>query len=424
MKAQRFVYLKVVKTDDGQLVLVDTNGTKFLVPELNDTDTSLYRRTIAAANNPSKYCMKVFVRGTLSGGSIGFNRVDGEKFNEAEPVINFNQPNGGLEAFKFNHSENESVEPVPAPNEDGFLKFVHTEAGNLKPKMLFMSELKWKYLIRNIIRGKNIMMTGSAGCGKTMAAKAAANAIEGYSMEIFNLGSTQDPRATLIGNTQFDTNKGTVFNPSPFVKAIQTPNTVIVLDEISRAHPEAHNILMSVLDQGQRYLRLDEAVNSPIVKVADGVSFIASANIGNEYTATRQLDRALVDRFTIIEMDTLTTDEETSLLKMMYPSVNETQISNIAQITSMTRTELKKETPNLSNSLSTRTAVEIGSLLYDGFTLAEAAEITIYPMFDDAGGAQSERTYMRQYVQKFAVEVEDDNLFNVDNDTVDLTNPF
>jgi MoxR-like ATPase len=289
--------------------------------------------------------------------------------------------------------------------------------------MLFMNELKWKYLIRNIIRGKNIMMTGPAGCGKTMAAKAAANSIEGYSMEIFNLGSTQDPRATLIGNTQFDTKKGTVFSPSPFVKAIQTPNTVIVLDEITRAHPEAHNILMSVLDAGQRYLRLDEAADSPVVKVAEGVSFIASANIGNEYTATRQLDRAIVDRFSIIEMDTLTSDEESSLLQMMYPSVDINLINSVAEITSMTRSEVKKETPQLTNSLSTRTAVEIGSLLYDGFNLAEAAEITIYPLFDDAGGAQSERTYIRQFVQKFVGSSEEENLFNVEEDSK-LDNPF
>ena len=266
------------------------------------------------------------------------------------------------------------------------------------------------------------MMTGPAGCGKTMAAKAAANSIEGYNMEIFNLGSTQDPRATLIGNTQFDTKKGTVFSPSPFVKAIQTPNTVIVLDEISRAHPEAHNILMTVLDAGQRYLRLDEASDSPVVKVAEGVSFIASANIGNEYTATRQLDRAIVDRFSIIEMDTLTSDEEKSLLQMMYPSVDVNLINSVAEITSMTRSEVKKETPQLTNSLSTRTAVEIGSLLYDGFNLAEAAEITIYPLFDDAGGAQSERTYIRQFVQKFVGSSEEENLFNTE--TEDLSNPF
>ena len=420
-KAQRSVFLKVVRNENKELILVDTDGVEFFVPQINEKGTSLYKRAVASANNPSKYCFKARVSGTLSNGSVEFGRVPAEKFNGAEPVENFNQPNGGLEAFKMVSTPSPS-EAVEKPMEEEFLKFIHSDANGLKPKMLFMGELKWKYLIRNILRGKNIMMTGPAGCGKTMAAKAAANSIEGYNMEIFNLGSTQDPRATLIGNTQFDTKKGTVFNPSPFVKAIQTPNTVIVLDEISRAHPEAHNILMTVLDAGQRYLRLDEASDSPVVKVAEGVSFIASANIGNEYTATRQLDRAIVDRFSIIEMDTLTSDEEKSLLHMMYPSVDINLINSVAEITSMTRSEVKKETPQLTNSLSTRTAVEIGSLLYDGFNLAEAAEITIYPLFDDAGGAQSERTYIRQFVQKFVGSSEEENLFNTE--TEDLSNPF
>lgn len=420
MKAQRAVFLKVVRNENKELILVDNNGVEFLVPQINEVGSSLYKRAVAAANNPSKYCFKARVSGNLTTGSVEFGRVPAEKLNGAEPVLNFNQPNGGLEVFKMNVTP-QPTEAVAAPLEENFMNFVHSEAKDLKPQMLFMSELKWKYLIRNIIRGKNIMMTGPAGCGKTMAAKAAANSIEGYNMEIFNLGSTQDPRATLIGNTQFDTTKGTVFSPSPFVKAIQTPNTVIVLDEISRAHPEAHNILMSVLDQGQRYLRLDEAADSPVVKVAEGVSFIASANIGNEYTATRQLDRAIVDRFTIIEMDTLTQSEEAKLLQMMYPSVDINLINSVAEITTMTRNEVKKETPNLTNSLSTRTSVEIGSLLYDGFSLEEAAEITIYPLFDDAGGAQSERTYIRQFVQKFVGSTTEENLFNVEDD---LSNPF
>ena len=421
-KSQRFVFLKCERMDNKDLILVDSIGNRFFIPEMNDKGSSLYKRGVATANASHKWCFKVRVCGNLTDGILKVNRVPAEKFNEAEPVTNFNKPNGGIEKWKMGNTPNKKVETVQPPVVENFLNFIHNESKELKPQMLFMTELKWKYLIRNILRGKNIMMTGPSGCGKTMAAKAAANSLEGYNMEIFNLGSTQDPRITLIGNTQFDTKKGTVFNPSPFVKAIQTPNTVIVLDEISRAHPEAHNILMSVLDQGQRYLRLDEASDSPVVKVAEGVSFIASANIGNEYTATRQLDRAIVDRFTIIEMDTLNLDEEYSLLTMMYPSVDDKILQYVSEITTMTRGEVKKDTPKLTNSISTRSAVEIGSLLYDGFSLDEAAEITVYPLFDDAGGAQSERTYIKQFVQKYVGTTDGDDLFNTENE--DLTNPF
>lgn len=421
MKAQKSVFGKIVEVDN-QLMFQDSEGVNFLVNELNEKGSSLYKRARAAANNPSKWGWKVRVVGTLKEGTIGHTRVPAEKCGEnPSPVGNFNNPNGGLVSMKYEVTPPPSQ--VTAEMPDDVIKFIHEESQGLKPQMLFMNPLKWKLLIRNIIRGKNIMMTGPAGCGKTMAAKAAANSIEGYSTFVINLGATQDPRTTLIGNTQFESKKGTVFNPSPFVKAISTPNTVVVLDELTRAHPEAHNILMTVLDQGQRYLRLDEAADAPVVKVADGVSFIASANIGNEYTATRALDRAILDRFIPIEMDTLTQADETSLLQMMYPSVDIEILNNIAEITSMTRDDMMSESPKLSNSLSTRTAVEIGSLLYDGFTLEESAEIAIYPMFDKDGGADSERTYMKQYVQKFLGETpENEDLFNVE--TADISNPF
>lgn len=420
-KAQKSVFGKIVEMN-GLYLFQDSEGVMFNIPQLNEEGSPHMVRARQASKKPEKYGFKIRVVGRLSDGELGFTRVPAAKVEQnLEPVGNFNQPNGGLIALKF--EVNTPPQQTSVEMSGDVLKFIHEEASGLKPQMLFMHPLKWKYLIRNIIRGKNIMMTGPAGCGKTMAAKAAANSIEGYETFIINLGATQDPRTTLIGNTQFDPKKGTMFNPSPFIKAIQTPNTVIILDELTRAHPEAHNILMSVLDQGQRYIRLDEASDSPVVKVAEGVSFIASANIGNEYTATRALDRAILDRFTVIEMDTLSREEESNLLSMMYPSVESNVLNAVAEITSMTRHELMTEAPKLTNSLSTRSSVEIGSLLYDGFTLEEAAEITIYPMFDQSGGADSERTYMKQFVQKFLGSTPvDEDLFNVE--TEDISNPF
>tara|TARA_Y100001963_G_C6673398_1_gene396230 strand:- start:116 stop:991 length:876 start_codon:yes stop_codon:yes gene_type:complete len=278
-----------------------------------------------------------------------------------------------------------------------------------------MNETKWKYLIRSAMRGKNIMMTGAAGGGKTMAAKAVANALDREEF-YFNLGATQDPRATLIGNTHFAKDTGTFFSESVFVKAIQTPDAVILLDELSRAHPEAWNILMTVLDPGQRYLRLDEADNSPTIKVAKGVTFIATANIGNEYTSTRVMDRALLDRFIILEIDLLSEEQESSLLQMLYPEANIDMLKNIAAIVSATRKEITTEVPRISTSISTRASIEFASLLYDGFTLEEAASVVVYPQFDDAGGLDSERTFIKQLVQKYIPAQTDENLFNTDQE--------
>jgi hypothetical protein len=232
------------------------------------------------------------------------------------------------------------------------------------PKNFYIDNLKWKFLVRNIEKGKNILMVGPSGCGKTDATFKAAESI-GKEVTYFNLGATQDPRSTLIGNTFYNKDSGTYFSESLFVRAIQQENAVILLDELSRAHPEAWNILMTVLDPIQRYLRLNE-------------------------------------------------DQEYSLLEHKFPKVNKDTLLSLSAIIGDIRKEIISNNPKISNMVSTRNTIEIAELLDDGFTIEEAAEVLIYPLFSDEGGNDSERIYIRQIVQKYLPSKSKQELYQVD----------
>ena len=381
---KRFEYLIPSKEND-----------KFI---LRDADTGLIRTDI--------YVRDIMLEKAVENGQcIKFDNESQRSYRKPMSVLD--EINAGMASTEEQSAAHSRI------MEDPVLSFIHNDSLKLKPETLVMQDLKWKYLVRSAMRGKNIMMTGPAGCGKTMAAKTLVKALDRPDF-YFNLGATQDPRGTLIGNTHFKKDEGTLFSESVFVKAIQTENAIILLDELSRAHPEAWNILMTVLDEGQRYLRLDEAENAPTIKVAKGVTFIATANIGSEYTATRAMDRALVDRFIIVEMDTLSKEEEAKLLLKLYPDVTPEQADTISEIASMTRAEMISESPKLSSAISTRLSVELAGLLSDGFTLEEGAEVAIYPFFDADGGVDSERTYMKQVVQKYCGKAEDEDIFNAE----------
>lgn len=305
---------------------------------------------------------------------------------------------------------------------NGVMAFLST-CVEKRPTSLFCEDLTWKFICRSVMRGRNILLTGPTGTGKSQTAIAVAKAMD---RELFylNLGATQDPRGTLIGNTHFSKDAGTYFNESAFVKAIQKPNTVILLDEISRAHPEAWNILMTVLDPGQRYLRLDEAVNCPTIKVADGVSFIGTANIGTEYTAVRVMDRALLDRFLIAEIPFLTPVEECALITQLYPTIDQTIIKNLADIANQTRTEIKSDSAKIQTPISTRSVLEMAGLITDGFSLNECAEVSIYPLYSQDGGMQSERTFVKQLVQKYINDGTADSLMGDEDKKDTAKGPF
>jgi AAA+ superfamily predicted ATPase len=380
----------------NEIYKVENVGSRFnLVNTAGEveTDSTIVTSFLRKKAHKSNSAIRAHIN---KNGQKSFRMVDMNQYNEmlVKPI---------------NTALAETVVENPTEHKE-VIDFVHNEGIKLKPANLIMTELKWKYLLRSAVRAKNIMMTGPAGSGKTMAAKALVEALN-RPFFYFNLGATQDPRASLIGNTHFNKAEGTYFNESAFVKAIKTPYSVVLLDELSRSHPEAWNILMTVLDAGQRYLRLDEAVDSPIVKVAEGVTFIATANIGNEFTSTRVLDRALVDRFVTIEVDVLNAEQEFELLTMLYPEANAEDLKAIAEIAAHTRDQIKSDVGKISTAVSTRISVEMAGLIYDGFNIIEAAEVAIFPLYSQDGGMDSERTYIKQLVQKYVRTENDSKLY-------------
>ena len=106
----------------------------------------------------------------------------------------------------------------------------------------------------------------------------------------------------------------------------------------------------------------------------------------------------------------------------MYPNLPLKMCDTIAEIASITRADVRSENPKLTTSMSTRLSVELAGLLEDGFTLEEGAEVAIYPFFDNDGGVDSERTFMKQLVQKYGTG-ENADLFNTEQEQP-AANPF
>ena len=70
--------------------------------------------------------------------------------------------------------------------------------------------------------------------------------------------------------------------------------------------------------------------------------------------------------------------------------------------------------------VSTRVNVEAAGLIYDGFSLMEAAEIAILPYFSNDGGLDSERVFMKQVIQKFIKTEDADKKLFTDVDNVEV----
>lgn len=205
----------------------------------------------------------------------------------------------------------------------------------------------------------NVLVSGRQGCGKSSIVNQYA-AVYKRPLATFQVGILSEP-GQLFGEYTLE-NGETRYKQFLFPQAIQTPDCVIHLEEINRPeHPKALNMLFSLLSD-DRQVWMDELGT---LKVADGVTFFATLNEGDEYIGTELLDPALRDRFYILLMDYLPLDVEREVL-IKKTGVTTDQADEILEAVSSLRSN-----SDLNIEVSTRTSLMIGEMVAAGGSLKD-----------------------------------------------------
>ena len=257
---------------------------------------------------------------------------------------------------------------------------------DIKKGGFYVDPDNWYLLLRNINNQINTIIIGPTGTGKTELIMLACEKL-GLPCHVYDMGSMYDPVAGLLGVHRLQEGGVSTFDYAKFTQDIQEPG-VVLLDELSRAPVTTNNILFPCLDS-RRTLPVEIAGGDDLrsVKVHEDCCFIATANVGAEYTGTMSMDRALVGRFFPLELDYMPRDKEEQVL-VKRCRVSASAAKHIVSVANNVRSLYRKQ--ELSCSLSTRETLMAAALVADGWTPLRAMELVFLPLFEGSK-AEGER---------------------------------
>lgn len=242
----------------------------------------------------------------------------------------------------------------------------------------YIADKDWYLLVRNIRAKVNTLLIGASGSGKTELVMLACRKL-GIKCHVYDMGSMHDPVSGLLGVHRLQQGGVSVFDYAQFTRDIQEPG-VILLDELSRAPATTNNILFPCLDS-RRMLPVEIAGGKDMrsIPVHPDCVFLATANVGVEYTGTMSMDRALTGRFFPLELAYLPAKEESEVLTRRC-GIKAADAANIVAVAATVRNLYAKQ--EISCSISTRETLMAAQLVADGWTALEAMEYTFLPLFE------------------------------------------
>jgi MoxR-like ATPase len=212
------------------------------------------------------------------------------------------------------------------------------------------------------------MLIGATGTGKT---EVVANIAKVFNvpLTIFDMGTMTDPVMGLVGTHVISVENGVTkseFKRSRFSELIQQPG-IILLDEISRAGAMANNLLFPCLDF-RRELPMEYSFHDTTpIPIHPQCVFFSTANMGSQYTGTHKLDRALLDRFMLIEVDSIKKDDIVATLVAEFPKITKTKINKLVSV--FEKINKEHDEFKISFNLSVRHLKTIAKLVSNGFTI-------------------------------------------------------
>lgn len=181
-----------------------------------------------------------------------------------------------------------------------------------KPDTWFIGPAIWPLALTALLNGKNLLLEGAKATGKNTLADNLAYLFGRPKWDIsFHVSTGAE---SLIGGDTFR-NGAVEFRPGA-VYECSLYGGFGILDEINMAKADALAVLHSVTDRR----RVIDVPGYERLKLDDATRFIGTMNSG--YTGTRELNEALVSRFVVLNIPSLTEEEMTKHLKDSYPQYN------------------------------------------------------------------------------------------------------
>jgi nitric oxide reductase NorQ protein len=265
--------------------------------------------------------------------------------------------------------------------------------------MFVIDETKKSMLKTLVESGKNCLVTGATGAGKTTLCYHLAEEM-GMNPIVINCGGTQDARSSLFG--YFSLQDGnTKFEKADFLKALSTPNTLIILDELSRASDDAYNLIFPILDF-RRDVRVDELEgDEKVITVDPSVRFIATANIGIEYSSTRSIDRALQDRFISFNLPYLEGKDLKKYIRSTHGSDVAKDSSQLLKLYDYSHKMFGQG--KISTRISTRAVLDVIPLSAQ-FKLKDILDYVVLSIFEqDSSSIVNDANILREYADSIGV---------------------